>query len=848
MNSSGERVGRDWFDQHDESLAEAIKDGKRLKAIFDSVDLELRLGLIAEKVHDRPPKKCSKSRKEAFAASHFKDLLPALQDQLTRSDLLWEWYKSRLNEAFGAGNDESVPIFWNRSVTLAPGWPSWRSALFCRLAALLIRQDAPTDLTVALDRVISGLGSKHLNSSFAARWDSWYLPASMKYRIDILPAMARGLAIDLEESLSQATQMARALNDHQEESTSETEVNARSMAFLAVSARIYHRLCHLRDQTVDEIKRLQVSAEEAGWAKADSVSKDLGIGSNGVFDENIARYIEDLSKWIEQQSLPEAEVFSIEKIGQILLALREYFGRNDEQELLAEIEGLPLDNLPEIEVLPSSLPLNTAVFQTISTGSIPEETEELLNASFSGKFMDALKSADDAEQFGGLKELLSGLPHSFLDYEFRPHAAAVSPIEAEGNLPCKFEEAPSEAVGNLLERKSDSAGPSLGPSLKHAEHQGLPSKQGNEGTSPTPSKEPAEGREELPRPGHDSVRPSVPTVEPPAEEVQPDASGLPASTSSGDIATGLLRDPEKATATDIKDLLFILAGEGNIGLAYHLARAASASVDEASLGIVQELLLCTVASRFLRGHSGEAASVISQSLRRLQTFDASADSPGLSASLKALWFAALWRPALLAQSTGAAGWLAQLHLGGDPIPSLHDISECILKYTQSGFQVSLPLLRGVRDKTRWEHEVMALCQEAGAWREEKVALGLKYGPANKVWQHWVKPGHPLGDALLAVANNNRKELHKAKETADEWCDTKNVQHQIDATDAEFRSTGRPRIESMARKKLEALAVEVTDYVYRWESLLGAEPQSQGDYLSTHAASLRTDLPSRRPSW
>lgn len=296
-----------------------------------------------------------------------------------------------------------------------------------------------------------------------------------------------------------------------------------------------------------------------------------------------------------------------------------------------------------------------------------------------------------------------------------------------------------------------------------------------------------------------------------AELARPDEAGVPARHVDFSITAGDQCRP-----------IWSLLGMGKPSLAYQFANALHAA--SPNLRVPPPPLLRSVAlAPGLIAGDGPLAMSIGEAFGEIdQAWFEPGDTPSnWHTALNLLLIAATLRPMVLAPAMGAAVIASYRHLSGRYsalLQLVHLVSEVSEPLT--GFAIGPTVLRSAADEASQKAQLVKLQKDAEDWLVERAPnKKIRYAPASKVWQHWLKPGEPIHKLISPVASGKIEERNTIRAAIEELADRYAFQERV--TDTDRRQLGRrgQDIEAGALDHLWVLTCEAVALAKEW---LGAE--------------------------
>ncbi len=298
---------------------------------------------------------------------------------------------------------------------------------------------------------------------------------------------------------------------------------------------------------------------------------------------------------------------------------------------------------------------------------------------------------------------------------------------------------------------------------------------------------------------------------------------LPAEFKASQIAHAIESGAAPERLVALRDLLWRLVFERQMGLAFPLARALERAQREERTCLPSWLIRALALSRVIRYDEGELAHQLRADLKFFTPRWVGSANAEWDLALSLFSAAATLRPALLAPSTKAPRVLAQLPQP-EGLPQFHEFCQTIGQHCHEARPLDPGMLRQHKDKDAWQTDFQALRRDVEAWWKQAPFKELDYAPATYVWRNWCEPKGKLG-TLLPSQVSEKCDVAAVKRLIKQWSDERQVRREINHTDRELigRSAGQRDIEGEAFKQLLDYSREAVDLARRWISLLETNP-------------------------
>lgn len=204
--------------------------------------------------------------------------------------------------------------------------------------------------------------------------------------------------------------------------------------------------------------------------------------------------------------------------------------------------------------------------------------------------------------------------------------------------------------------------------------------------------------------------------------------------------------------------------------------------------------------------------------------------------------AAALRPALLAPQSGAWVLLTALK-PSERLGAVYRFASGIAEKCKKlqGVTIDSTVLRGASSEAVWDKERRKLCLEAENWLKHARYRTIKFAPANKVWQRWLKQDDLIDRLMRLTISGGSNSDSSIKETLTVLEVRKEFENRVKKTDR--NEIGRRRgqdIHAGALNQLHEHAREAAALARRHLSLNSSKP-SQSGFLIRALAELRGEI-------
>ena len=213
-----------------------------------------------------------------------------------------------------------------------------------------------------------------------------------------------------------------------------------------------------------------------------------------------------------------------------------------------------------------------------------------------------------------------------------------------------------------------------------------------------------------------------------------------------------------------------------------------------------------------------------------------------------LMLAGTIRPALLAPQSGALAFLTALK-PSERLGAVYQLANVIIEGSQKlqGVRVNSSILRGADSKAVWEAKREQLISEVAEWKKHAPYKTIKYVPATKVWQKWLKPKGHIYQLLSPITSGNNDNVSTIEEKVIELGDRKSFEELVNKTARlELGHWRGEDIHSKALKQLYSLTREAVELAHRHLSLNSSKP-AQSDFLTNTLSGIRGDFENLAPT-
>ena len=283
--------------------------------------------------------------------------------------------------------------------------------------------------------------------------------------------------------------------------------------------------------------------------------------------------------------------------------------------------------------------------------------------------------------------------------------------------------------------------------------------------------------------------------------------------------------------------------EGRTGLGYQIALLRSKLEANGVFRPDPELLAAVALGGCLSGPDGDVAYQF-----RRHAAAVLADQPfgGVEAEIKdalnLLLLSASLRPALFAPQSGAILMLQRVELSGE-LSAVYRLAEAVAERAQrlQGVHFDISRLSSILDATVWESQLEEHTDKVKDWRVSAGTERFLFGPARKVWKHWLTKGGILFELAGLITGDGQKPMPRVREIIAKLEDNKSFAQLVEDT---YRNKlGHKAGDSISGRALTQLAGDVEKVIELagdWLRIVESKPTSEG-FVENTVAELRSDI-------
>ncbi len=197
------------------------------------------------------------------------------------------------------------------------------------------------------------------------------------------------------------------------------------------------------------------------------------------------------------------------------------------------------------------------------------------------------------------------------------------------------------------------------------------------------------------------------------------------------------------------------------------------------------------------------------------------------------------RPALLVPEAGAAAFLSVLK-PSERLANVYCLASAVAEQSRKlqGVRIDSTVLRCVDSEAAWEAERDELVAEAKRWEAHAQHKTIKYQPATKVWQTWVKVDGFVNRLIQLITGARSPDMISLQKIKDEFEHQQSFEALVKRTDrVEIGRRKGDDIQAGALNQLRVLALEVVELARRYQLINDSRP-AQLDFLTRTLRELR----------
>ena len=300
---------------------------------------------------------------------------------------------------------------------------------------------------------------------------------------------------------------------------------------------------------------------------------------------------------------------------------------------------------------------------------------------------------------------------------------------------------------------------------------------------------------------------------------------------------------EDRSVKKIEDDIVAAISRDRLGLAYHLARAASDALPSAH---TVKLVACNYVTDERAPIDAELPGIAAALLYEAKADDDRGTDLPHRRDHAILTACAALSPALAAPGGPVAQLLSVLEPRLGDMPSLRTMVKTTADVSMTGVYLPATLLREDDSLDRWRDRESTLRDETTTWIKNEGQSTIKFQAATRVWRRmledWEHDGRfSLGHAFGLLNNPAmRIDVKRVSDISEYWC--ANWEREIDRIDRENRSRAATRkIVGSARASLGGKVEQALAFFDRWLSLIREHPAERPKFHTEQAGILRAKV-------
>ncbi len=309
--------------------------------------------------------------------------------------------------------------------------------------------------------------------------------------------------------------------------------------------------------------------------------------------------------------------------------------------------------------------------------------------------------------------------------------------------------------------------------------------------------------------------------------------------SSSETAT-LAKEHGTLNEKTVSGLIWQLIGEDKVPLAYHLSRYAEESFGTSALFPSSSLLLAAALAPSLTQPNGPIAAQLKTAFEDYMAIEKPRADKDTLYAYGFLAAAAAMRPSLLSPASGAVEVMREVPKEG--FQYFAKLSQAILEYGSKHLPLDPYALKKARAVEQWREGLSTVALKAQRWLKEAVKIPIKYYPATRVKNAWLKREGLIGRLMHIVERNDSAHVEEVLKLVEQISDEAAIRNFISATDKKESPsrTGEP-ICGDVQSKLIYLAQEAYGIASEWLAIHRADPTRENDYVAKQTIQLREAL-------
>ncbi len=278
------------------------------------------------------------------------------------------------------------------------------------------------------------------------------------------------------------------------------------------------------------------------------------------------------------------------------------------------------------------------------------------------------------------------------------------------------------------------------------------------------------------------------------------------------------------------------------GIAYHLGLRLSDRYGSEPALPPPDLLAAALLADHVRSADDRIAEALKKHLGRVDLADLSREDREIEIrhSLHLLLFCATVRPALIVPATGAAALLRRVNL--PDLAPVCDLATAVAERAErlQRIRLDVSLFGAAFSQSGWSERMEGLRARTQDWLGRARNQRILYGPAHRVWKHWLGESSRLRTlaGLITEANSGKRRAVEVEEICEELRAPKSFRKLVEDTDSAIRTLKRGSIEGRALPALQQHVQPLLGLADEWLRLVAVKPDPKMNFVERNLDALR----------
>ena len=240
-----------------------------------------------------------------------------------------------------------------------------------------------------------------------------------------------------------------------------------------------------------------------------------------------------------------------------------------------------------------------------------------------------------------------------------------------------------------------------------------------------------------------------------------------------------------------------------------------------------DLVAAAVLAGYTEAGDERAVKALKEHYSRIDPEELSRVDSEVQDGLNLLLFCSSARPALVAPATGATSLLRATRLSA-ALSSVYELALAVADHADRsghGLQFDATVITAVLNQAKWSQDFETTRARARDWLSKASSQRIIYGPAHRVWIHWLREAGCLGRLARLIAEAEANEYEAVDSLRREL--NESFVELVRNTDREIRGGKRGGIEGRALSQLQKHAEPLLDLAGDWQRLVEAKNHSTG---------------------